>query len=598
MARMGFISENEDDDRRRAGRYAATTTPADREPSSMTRPPGNRWWNQDWLLCLLLVAATILAYQPASTAGFIWDDDAYVTRNSLLTALDGLQRIWFSLDSPSQYFPLTYTTFRLEHALWGLHPAGYHWVNILLHAVNALLAWRLLKRLSVPGAWLAAAIFALHPVNVESVAWITELKNVQSLFFSLLALLAWVEMVEKAEGSRLKAKMWYGLALVFYALALCSKTTACTLPAALLLILWLKHQPINWSRLAQVVPFVVLGVGMGLVALWWERHHQGTEGKVFALGFLDRILIASRAVWFYAGKLLWPANLTFNYPRWVIHPGNPFAYGWLVAGVGLGAVIYYARRFVGRSVEVAAAFYVAALSPLLGFFMLYTFRYTFVADHYQYVAGLGPIALAAAGISAVSLRSGRENRFLKPLIGGGLLVVLGLLTWRQCGMYADLETLWRTTLARNPKSYMARNNLGTVYLNQGRLNEAMACFQEAKEIQPQDANAYLNLGALFFKAGRRTERFVSTGKPWKSSPTSPKRTKIWATFFSNWGGWMRRWIIPGRLWKSGRSSRKPKTTSATPCSKKGSWTRQSLICKRPWTSCPSTPMRSTILAWR
>jgi len=468
----------------------------------MTRPPGNRWWTQGWLLCLLLVAATILAYQPASSAGFIWDDDAYVTRNSLLTAPDGLQRIWFSLDSPSQYFPLVYTTFRLEHALWGLNPAGYHWVNILLHAVNALLAWRLLKRLSVPGAWLAAAIFALHPVNVESVAWITELKNVLSLFFYLLALLAWVETVEKAEGSRLEAKVWYGLALVFFALALCSKTTACTLPAAMLLILWLKQKPINWPRLAQVVPFVVLGAGMGLVSMWWEQHRQGTEGKTFALGLLERLLIASRAVWFYAGKLLWPANLTFNYPRWVIQPGNPFAYGWLVAGVGLGAVICYARRFAGRGVVVAAAFYVAALSPMLGFIMLYTFRYTFVADHYQYVACLGPIALAAAGLSAASSRSGSENRFLKPLIGGGLLVVLGVLTWRQCGMYADLETLWRTTLARNPHSYMARNNLGTVCLNQGRLDEAMACFREALEIQPHDANAYLNLGAALFQGGQ------------------------------------------------------------------------------------------------
>src|SRR5262245_59858334 len=193
-------------------------------------PPSNyRWWNQAWLAGLVLVALTVFAYQPAWNAGFIWDDDAYVTHNALLTAPDGLKRIWFSLDSPSQYFPLVYTTFRLEHALWGLNPVGYHWVNILLHAVNALLVWRLLSRLKVPGAWLAAGIFALHPVNVESVAWVSELKNVQSLFFSLLALLAWVGFVEHPERWRS-----YGLAVLFYALALFSKTTACTLPAALL----------------------------------------------------------------------------------------------------------------------------------------------------------------------------------------------------------------------------------------------------------------------------------------------------------------------------------------------------------------------------
>ena len=235
--------------------------------------------NRAWLLGLLLVAATLLAYQPAWQAGFIWDDDEYVTNNPLLTAPDGLKRIWFSLDSPSQYFPLTYTVFRIERSLWGLNPAGYHWVNILLHAANALLVWRLLRRLSVPGAWLAAAIFALHPVQVESVAWVTELKNVLSLFFFLLALLAWVEFVEDRPKP-----LWrfYRLALMFCALALFSKTTACTLPAALLLILWLKGKPITRSRLAQIVPFLVLGVGMGLVTVWWERFHQEVRGIFWA----------------------------------------------------------------------------------------------------------------------------------------------------------------------------------------------------------------------------------------------------------------------------------------------------------------------------
>lgn len=234
------------------------------------------------LMGLLLVCVTFIAYLPAFTAGFIWDDDRYVTDNPLLTAPDGLWRIWFSLDSPSQYFPLTYTVFRFEHALWGLTPAGYHWVNIVLHAINALLVWRLLQRLCVPGAWLAAAIFTLHPVQVESVAWITELKNVMSLFFILLALLAWLEFIETESSTRWR---WYGLALIGQALALASKSTACTLPAALLLMLWFKHKPISWLRLAQIVPFLALGAGMGLLAMWWERYHQGTEGKLFALHF-------------------------------------------------------------------------------------------------------------------------------------------------------------------------------------------------------------------------------------------------------------------------------------------------------------------------
>ena len=211
----------------------------------------------------LIILLVFLAYLPALRGGFIWDDDVYVTNNPLLTAPDGLRRIWFSMDSPSQYFPLTYTVFRIEHSLWGLNPAGYHCVNILLHAINALLVWRLLKRLSVPGAWLAAAIFALHPVQVESVAWITELKSVLSLFFILLTLFCWIEFV----GERSK-RFWYWLALVFYALALFSKTTACTLPAALLLILWLKGKPIDWLRLAQSCSLSGDGFGDGAVDLY------------------------------------------------------------------------------------------------------------------------------------------------------------------------------------------------------------------------------------------------------------------------------------------------------------------------------------------
>jgi tetratricopeptide (TPR) repeat protein len=444
----------------------------------------------------LIVLLVFLAYLPALRGGFIWDDDEYVTNNPLLTAPDGLRRIWFSMDSPSQYFPLTYTVFRIERSLWGLNPAGYHGVNILLHAINALLVWLLLKRLRVPGAWLAGALFALHPVQVESVAWITELKSILSLFFILLTLFCWIEFV--GERSR---RFWYWLALVFYAPALFSKTTACTLPAALLLILWLKTKPIDWRRLAQVVPFLAMGLGMGLLTVWWERFHQATQGKLFSMGLRERILVASHALWFYAGKLFWPVNLTFSYPRWAIEPANPSAYGWLVMGIGLGAAIYFTRRFVGRSVEVATLFYVATLSPLLGFVMLYTFRYTFVADHYQYVASIGLIALAAAGITIAF----KTKPFLKLACSGALLLTLGILTWRQAGIYRNLETLWRDTLAKNPDCWLAHNNLGTDFAAKGRFDEAIESFHQAIQINPNSAVTLYNLGLALADKGRSDE---------------------------------------------------------------------------------------------
>jgi tetratricopeptide (TPR) repeat protein len=457
----------------------------------------------------LIVLLVVLAYLPALHGGFIWDDDVYVTNNPLLTAPDGLRRIWFTMDSPSQYFPLTYTVFRLERSLWGLNPAGYHWVNILLHAINAVLVWRLLKRLSVPGAWLAAAIFALHPVQVESVAWITELKSVLSLFFILLTLGCWLEFV--GERSR---RFWYGLALGFYALALFSKTTACTLPAALLLILWLKTKPIDWRRLAQVVPFLALGLGLGLLTVWWERFHQGTQGKLFSLGWLERLLVASHALWFYAGKLFWPVNLTFSYPRWTIEPAQPSAYGWLVLGIGLGAAIYFTRRFFGRSVAVATLFYVATLSPLLGFVMLYTFRYTFVADHYQYVASLGLIALAAAGITLAF----KTKPWLKLAVGGALLLTLGILTWRQAGIYRNQETLWRDTLAKNPDCWMAQNNLGTLFADKGRFNEAIENYRKAIQINPNSAVPLYSLGVALAAKGRLDEAIENYRKAIQINP--------------------------------------------------------------------------------
>ena len=297
------------------------------------------------LLALLLVAAVILAYQPAWNAGFIWDDDEYVTHNPLLTAPDGLRRIWFSTDSPSQYFPLVYTNFRAQHALWAFDARGYHWVNIVLHAINALLVWRLLARLAIPGAWLAAVVFALHPLQVESVAWITELKNVQSLFFSLLTVLLWLRFVEQSEkttdnrtttaptasahslpATRYSLLFTYAAALACHALALFSKTTACTLPAALVLVLWIRRRPLDLRRWLQIVPFVLLGLVMGLVSVWWERHQQGTVGDEFSYGAIDRLLIAARALSFYFGKFLWPDNLTFSYPLWTIDPRSPAAW--------------------------------------------------------------------------------------------------------------------------------------------------------------------------------------------------------------------------------------------------------------------------------
>jgi len=470
------------------------------------------------IFAFVLTAVTIFVYRPAWNGGFLWDDDVYIANNELLTAPDGLRRIWFSLDSPSQYFPLVYTTFRIEHALWGLSPTGYHWVNLALHISNALLVWLVLARLKVPGAWLAGAIFALHPVQVESVAWITERKNVLMGFFFLLTLLAWIAFVN---GETKQRWLFYGLALILYVFALSAKTTACTLPAALFLILWLQHKPIDWKRVIQIIPFLVLGIAMGVLAMWWERYHQGTSRAVFTfLSPVERALVASRAVWFYLSKLVWPSKLTFIYARWDIAPTHVLNYAWLMAGLITCAAIYFLRRHVGRGVEVAAAFFVLTLTPVLGFIMLYTFRYTFVADHYQYLACIGPIALASAGLVnlADTFKKGRTL-----ILGATLCVVAALatLTWRQAAMYSNIETLWRTTLARNPSCWMAHNNLGIALFGKGQLDDAIAHYRTTLEMQPNFWDADYNLGSALLGKGQVDDAIFYCDKAVRMQPNDP-----------------------------------------------------------------------------
>ena len=452
------------------------------------------------LLSLLMISMTLAAYLPALDAGFVWDDDDYVTENSLLSAPDGLSRIWFSMDAPSQYVPVVYSALRLEYAFFGLEPFGYHLVNVLLQALNGLLVWGLLARLGLPGPWFAGAVFALHPVHVESVAWVTELKNLLSLFFFLLSLWAWLRFVESGKSF---LSGCYALSLLLYLPALLSKATACTLPAAQLLLVWLRGERVGVHRVLQVLGFVALGIGMGLVAMYWEAVHQGTRGDRFALSPLEALLVASRASWFYLGKLLWPTQLTFSYPKFEIDVSDPLSYGWLLAGLLLLFLLWRSREQIGRGPLVAMLFFVAMLSPLLGFIPLFTFWYTYVADHYQYVASLGPIALFA-GITVPWAR-----RQLGPDFAGLLAIfvlgVLASLSFEQSRIYESRETLWRDTIAKHPGSWMAYTNLGRFLLNEGRYDESLVAYRGALSLRPETYRAHVGMGRAHLLAGEPDE---------------------------------------------------------------------------------------------
>ncbi|HEX4826516.1 MAG TPA: tetratricopeptide repeat protein [Candidatus Polarisedimenticolaceae bacterium] len=434
-----------------------------------------------------LVLLTVVAHAGAFRAGFIWDDDDYVTENTALHDLHGLGRIWFELGAVPQYYPLVHTTFWIEHQLWDDHAAGYHAVNVLLHAANALLLWTIMRRLGLSGCWLAAAIFAVHPVHAESVAWITERKNVLSGLFYLSSLLAWLRFDDEED------RRAYLSSLALFACALLSKTVTATLPAAFLVIAWWRRGTLRRADILPTLPFFALGAAAGALTSWMERFYVGAVGGDWALSFVERFQVAGRAVWFYLGKLIWPHPLMFIYPRWRPATWGTAGFVWLIAAVATLAALWALRDRVGRGPLAAALFFGLTLGPALGFVNVYPMRFSYVADHFQYLASLGPIVLAAAWIARQSWR---------PVAAGVALAVLTILTWRQETIYASEETLWRKTIETDPNVFIAQNNVGGMLLNRGRGNEAEAYFRRAIAIEPTYPEAYDNLGIVLHDQGR------------------------------------------------------------------------------------------------
>jgi Flp pilus assembly protein TadD len=492
----------------------------------------------------LIVLLVFLAYLPALRGGFVWDDDAWTTGIiGLLRDTSGLHSIWFKPTALQQYYPLSGTTFWLDYQLWRFWTTPYHVENVLLHTLAALLFWRLLIRLQLPGAWLAGAIFAFHPVMVESVAWITERKNVLSLVFYLGAWLAYLRYAQGVTGDQPSPRfgtagkrqvrrtvsilsratcyvsLFYGLAFILFLCALLAKTTTFSLPAAILLIGWWKRGQIRWREdVLPTLPFFALALGLCTVTAWVEKNHVGAEGSDFALTFPQRCLVAGRAFWFYLGHLFWPAKLCFIYPRWQPDPGSGWQWLYPVTAIGILSTLWLARGRIGRGPATALFFYVGTLFPLLGFMNAYGMIYSFVWDHWVYLSALGIIALVAALVM-------RAAEFLRtPAVVYGfaaiMLPVLAFLTWRQAGMYTDMETLWRTTLARNPDSWMAYDNLGVAHAAEGRFDEAIEDFRKTIQIKPNHFEALEDLGNALANKGRLDEAIDNYRKAIQINPDS------------------------------------------------------------------------------
>ena len=480
--------------------------------------------SKQWLLAATILLVTLLAYQPVWHAGFIWDDDSWTTNiSSLLRDVSGLQTIWCKPTALQQYYPLTATSFWIDYHLWTFLPLPYHIENVLLHAFAAVLFWRLLLRLEVPGAWLAGAIFALHPVMVESAAWVTERKNVLSLVLYLGALLAygrftsfWKE--DKDSPPRGRAYCW---ALLLALGALLAKTTAISVPAVILLIGWWKRGRIRWrADVLPTLPFFALAIALSLVTVWMEKNHVGAQGPEWAISFPQRCLIAGRALWFYTAKLLWPVNLCFIYPRWQLNARSISQWLYPTTAAATLCALWFARRNIGRGPAAAAFFFSGTLFPSLGFMNTFFMRYSFVCDHWTYLSSLGLIALCAALVTRAA------NRLRAPVALYGfaavILPLLMILTWRQARVYRNIEALWRDTLAKNPGCWMAHDNLSVILVRDGRLEEAMRHGEQALRLKPDDSEICVTLAGPLIQAGRFQEAIGYCQQAVRLAPTDSR----------------------------------------------------------------------------
>jgi protein O-mannosyl-transferase len=488
------------------------------------------------LPAVLIAVAVLLVYTPAMRGGYLWDDARYVSENPVLRNADGLSDIWTDLGATVQYYPMVFTTFWIEYHLWQLDTLGYHLVNIVLHVLTAVLLGCILRRLAVPGAWLAAAVFALHPLQVESVAWITERKNVLAGAFYMASALSYLHFdpgMVTANDERRRWRFW-AFAGVFFLGALFSKTVACSLPAALLLVAWWKRGRLTRRVVLPLLPLFAAGAVMARVTTWVEANNVRAVGRDWDLSFLERILIAGRALWFYIAKLILPLKLTFNYPRWEIDTGAWWQYVYPLAAVALVVALWRWRGRLGRGPLVAALFYGGTLLPALGFTDVYPMRYSFVADHFQYLAGIGPIVLACVylarrlgGAGEATSRSHPRRQQAAPTgsfyaLAGAILVVLAFLTVQQARIYKNWTTLWQDTLAKNPSSFLAHNNLGSTFIDSGQLDFAIKSFGNAVRIKSDFYEAQSNLGRALAAKGRLEEAETHSTEAVRLKPDSPE----------------------------------------------------------------------------
>ena len=470
------------------------------------------WTRDDWFLGAILFSAVFLIYIPVFRAGYIWDDDLMLTANPVIVGPLGFKEIWTT--SAAEFYPLVLTTLWAGHALWGLHPLPYHLLNVFMHGCCVAVLWQVLRSLRIPCAWLGAALWAVHPVQVETVAWVTELKNTQSCLFYLLSILFFVKWLNSRElPVQTAAGGKYTLALIFALMAMMSKTSTVILPLVLCLCAWWLEGRLNWRSLVKTAPIFVLSLASALLSLgtkWGE-----IEDPHLVRTWPERLAVMGDAIWFYLGKLVWPHPLIAVYPRWNIDAQDWRSYLPLVTVIIVWSVLWLKRDSWARPWFFTFTYFVIALLPVIGLVNFGYLRYSFVADHFQYLACIGPLALVGAGVAKL------QRPAAKYTLAFTALLVLALISWQRAWVYQNEETLWTDTLAQNPDCWVGANNLGSYYSKLGRLDDAIVQLERALYLNPDYPKAQYNLATALFQMGRIPEATEQFKKAVNLQPDSP-----------------------------------------------------------------------------
>lgn len=449
-----------------------------------------RWIN--WLKAGLILAAGLIVYFPALHGDFLWDDPQYVTANPLLRDPAGLAKAWFAPGSVMEFYPLQETVLWLQWRAFGAEPFGYHLVNVLLHVLGALLLWRFLTQLGLRHGWFGGLLFVIHPANVESVAWISELKNTLSLPPFLVAMTALVRFYD-ADRSR-----DYALALAAFTLALLVKISMAPFPFVILLYAWWRNGRITPRDGRIAAPFLLVAVTLSMVTVFaylrFGALHPDHPLVPQIGGPLARLALAGLTTSFYFAHIFCPWPLLPMYAAWNVNPPSWIDILPWIAWLAVLAWLWTRRATFGRHVLLGLGFFLLMIAPFCGFATQSYMYFTWVMDHFLYIAMIGPIGLVVASVDAFLRRDSVLRHAIVSFAAALVVFVLGGQSRAFAAQWRDGETLWTYTVNHAPSIWLPHYNLGNAYRRDGRLDDAIAQYRESIGLHPDFDWSHDNLG--------------------------------------------------------------------------------------------------------